>query len=119
LIEWEEALQNFSKLPSLQSLQSFLYGGSHIENSQWHEVGITPRPRREAKGNEDMEGKHRKLFELFGTVRVPDLTLKFTWNPEDILSQQEWPFTPDLQTVGEVSKAIDELPEKTVVYLYA
>lgn len=61
-----------------------------------------------------LEQRHQKLFDLFGTVDVPNSNIHLTWKPEDILSQRTWPFQIKLYTKDEMMQIIDkELPQET------
>jgi hypothetical protein len=61
-----------------------------------------------------LEQRHQKLFDLFGSVEVPNFTIHLTWKPEDILSQRLWPFQIELHTKDELKHVLaEELPEET------
>jgi len=81
---------------------------------------LEQRPWREHQGNEELEQRHNKLFDLFRTVDVARFTVHLTWKPEDLLSRrQKWPFKIDLHTKDEMWDIVNnKLPDKKEPDLY-
>ena len=114
LKEWEGAFHDLQKMLALRELQVWLI---HRNTKELNSVQVR-RPWKEGTGNEAVEQRHRKLFDVLGTARVNDFTVSFTWNPEDLLKQHEWPFKAKLQTKYEMASAMEELPDLTEPDLY-
>lgn len=107
LKEWEHAFHGIDKLPSLRELQVWCYHGDFNKPQQ---LVWARRPWEERMGSEAVEQRHRKLFDLFATVDVPEFTINLTWKPEDLLVQREWPFRIDLQTNEEIYCGMMKFP---------
>jgi hypothetical protein len=113
LDEWENAIHGFKRMRGLQKLQVWL-GHRHVQMPE-----LERRPWKEDQGNQTLEQRHHKLFDLFGTVDVANFIVHLTWKPEDLLSPRKWPFKIELHTKDEMKHVIDEeLPEKTEPDLY-
>ena len=114
LEEWENALHGLKRMGGLQELHVWLGHG----NTQPPE--LEQRPWREHQGNEELEQRHNKLFDLFRTVDVARFTVHLTWKPEDLLSRrQKWPFKIDLHTKDEMWDIVNnKLPDKKEPDLY-
>jgi hypothetical protein len=116
LNEGNEAFHDFEKMISLQKLQVWLH---HHNYSDFEELDPPPRPWvQKAVGIEAKERKHQKLFDMLGTVQVPNFTVNLTWYPEDIISQRKWPFKINLQTLEKMDRAIWALPLPIQTDLY-
>lgn len=107
---WEDAFKSLAKRKSLRHLQVWL---SHRNNLA---PDVTRRPR-EGGGNEAMEKRHRRLFEVMGGVKVRKFTVRLTWNPVDVLGRREWPFRVELQTADEMVRAKRSLPASKLLEL--
>ena len=79
LDEWENAIHGLKEIRCLQELQVWL--GHH----QVQRPELERRPWKEDEGNQTLEQKHPKLFDLFGTVDVPKFTIHLTWESGDLL----------------------------------
>lgn len=113
LNEWENAIHGLKKMRSLHELQVWL-GHRHVQMPE-----LERRPWKECQGSQILEQRHQKLFDLFGTVDVPNFTIHLSWKPEDIFSQRTWPFQIKLHTKDEMMHFLDEeLPEKTEPVIY-
>jgi len=113
LDEWENAIHGLKRMRGLQELQVWL-GHRHTQMPE-----LERRPWKEHQGNETLEQRHDKLFDLFGTVDVPRFTVHLTWKPEDLLSRRKWPFKIELHPKDEMWDVINnELPQKTEPDLY-
>lgn len=72
------------------------------------------RPWADKEGNREVEQRHQRLFDLFGSVNVSSFTVHLTWKPVDVLAQRSWPFRVILYTTDEMNDILEsELPRKT------
>jgi hypothetical protein len=107
LKEWELAFHGFNKMPSLRELQVWFYHG-HFRRTK--ELVWARRPWAESMGSEAVDVRHRRLFDLFTTVDVPEFTVNLTWKPGDLLTEQEWPFRIISQTNDEIYCGMMKFP---------
>jgi hypothetical protein len=107
LREWEDAFRELGNKVSLRELQIWL---SHRNDEPLDEAR---RPWAEGSGDERAENRHQGLFDVFRSVSVPDFTVRLTWNPKDILDQQDRPFKVKLQTADAMVNAKKDLPRPT------
>jgi hypothetical protein len=130
LTQWEEALQDLSKLSSLRELQIFLYHRNRDSEGKENGVQVADAARRPWNKDVDdteLEMRHSLFFDMFAKVRkgsyydkeldswcVPDFTLNLSWYPKE----HEMPFSINHMSSDEIRDAIDGLPEKTELDLY-
>ncbi|KAH8719334.1 hypothetical protein GQ44DRAFT_829413 [Phaeosphaeriaceae sp. PMI808] len=108
LDEWQNAIYGLKKMRGLHELQLWL-GHRHAQMPE-----LERRPWKEDQGSQILEQRHQKLFDLFGTIDVPNFTIHLTWKPEDLLSQRTWPFQIELHATDEMMGVLaKELPEET------
>jgi hypothetical protein len=103
LREFGDAFHGLGRRASLKEVQVWL---SHRDDVA---PGEARRPWQEG-GSEEAEKRHQELFDVFGSVSVPDFSIHLTWNPKDVLDQQKWPFKVELQTADEMVIAKEGLP---------
>ncbi len=101
LDDWEKVLHGLERMKRLHELQ-ILLGHRFGENKRGSSPDLERRPWKNEDENPIMEERHEKLFELLGSVNVPNSTLHLTWNPEDVLCLRQWPFKVNLQTIQNV-----------------
>ncbi|KAH7080386.1 hypothetical protein BKA63DRAFT_506347 [Paraphoma chrysanthemicola] len=113
LEEWENAIRGLKNMIRLQELQVWL-GHGHVQMPH-----LERRPWKDARGDDSIEKRHQKLFDLFGTVDVPRFTLHLTWRPEDVFAQRQWPFEVELHTRDEMFHILNhDLLEMTESDIY-
>jgi hypothetical protein len=116
LKEWEHAFYNLDKMPSLRALQVWFYHGHFNEPK---ELVWARRPWKEKMESDTVEQRHKRLFDLFGSVVVPTFTIYLTWKPEDLLSQREWPFKIDVHTNDEIFRGMMKFPSPVEPDMYS
>lgn len=105
--DWGLAFQNLDKLHTLRELQVWFYHG-HFNIPK--EPVWPQRPWGEIMQNQAVEERHKRLFYMFGNLNVPNFTINLTWNPEDLLSQREWPFKISVQTNDNIYRGMMKFP---------
>lgn len=106
---WEKAFEAIREMPSLRTLQIFLW---------YHFVDVTQRPWKNEISDEVMEQRHKRLLDIMGTVHPIRYEMMLTWKPDDLLAQRKWPFQFFLQDKSDVNNKLGKLPDPTDVRQY-